>query len=447
MKNSVAMVSLGCPKNLVDSENMLALIKEANLQIINTYSEAEVIIINTCGFIESAQEESINTILEMAQYKKDGKCKVLIVVGCLVQKYQKELKREIPEIDAFLGTDSYHEIVETINRTLNREQIIKVKKDHAREYCELPRAIISPKPYAYLRIAEGCDNFCTYCAIPQIRGPFRSRPIENIIREANYLVSQGVKEIILVAQDISHYGKDIYGKIQLVPLLRELAGITELRWIRLLYCYPNNFSDELIEIIKTEPKICKYIDLPLQHADDSILRKMGRQITQADIRNLILKLRANIPEIVIRSTFIVGFPGETEDNFINLLNFLNEMKLERVGAFLYSKEQNTPAAKMNGQVHKNTKKRRLKQLMERQYQILLEQHQKYIGKIIVVQVDEFLEENNDLWVCRSMGEAPEIDPMILVYYPQDLYPGQLLEVRITHLKDYDLIGEIHRELT
>lgn len=446
MKNSVAIVSLGCPKNLVDSENMLALIQEANLEITDVYSQAQVIIINTCGFIESAKEESINTILEMAHFKIKGKCKALIVVGCLVQKYQQELKKEIPEIDAFLGTDSYHEIVETIKKTLNNEKIIKVNKDHNKEYFELPRRLLSPRHYAYLRIAEGCDNFCTYCVIPQIRGPFRSRPMENIIKEANFLVSQGVKEIILVAQDTTQYGKDIYGKIQLVNLIKELTKISELRWIRLLYCYPNNFSDDLIEVIKTEPKLCKYVDLPLQHADDSILRKMGRQITQAEIRSLLRKLRANIPEIIIRSTFIIGFPGETEENFTNLLNFLAEMKLERVGAFLYSKEENTPAGVMTGQIHKSTKKKRLRQIMHLQYQILLEKHQQYIGRELIVQVDGPLEGNTDLWVCRSMGEAPEIDPMILIYSPQELALGQLLKVKITHLQDYDLIGEIHREL-
>jgi len=445
--NSVAIVSLGCPKNLIDSENMLALIKEANLQIADNYSQAEVIIINTCGFIESAKEESINTILEMAEYKKTGRCKVLIVVGCLVQKYQQELKKEIPEIDAFLGTDSYHEIVETINKTLNNEKVIMVNTDHTGQYVELPRQLLSARPYAYLRIAEGCDNFCTYCAIPQIRGPFRSRPMENIIREANYLVSQGVKEIILVAQDTTQYGKDIYGEIQLVNLLKELAKITELRWIRLLYCYPNNFSDDLIEIIKTEPKICKYVDLPLQHADNSILKRMGRKITQEEIRTLIQKLRAHIPEIVIRSTFIVGFPGETEENFDNLLNFLKEMRLERVGAFIYSKEENTPAGQMTGQIHKNTKKRRLKKIMHLAYEILREKHEKYIGKELVVQVDGPLEDNRDLWVCRSMGETPEFDPVILVYTSGKLSAGQLLKVKITHLQDYDLIGEIHRELT
>lgn len=443
----VATVTLGCPKNQVDSENMLALINEENFQITDDYTLADIIIINTCGFIESAKEESINTILEMAEKKKSGNCKVLVVVGCLVQKYQQELKKEIPEVDAFLGTDNYHNIVEVIKKGVNKEKTVRVNQTHSTGYRELPRYLSSFKPYAYLRIAEGCDNFCTYCAIPQIRGPFRSRPIERIVEEAIYLVKQGIKEVILVAQDTSQYGKDLYGSIQLVKLLKELVKIEDLRWIRLLYCYPNNFSDELIHVIKTEPKICKYVDLPLQHADNMILKRMGRNITQEEIINLVTKLRTQIPEIIIRSTFIVGFPGETKENFENLIKFLQQIRLDRVGAFLYSKEDNTPAAKMPGQIKLATKKRRLEKIMHYSYQILVDKHQKYINNNLVVQVDGLSEEDHSLWVCRSMGEAPEIDPVVLVQSSQKLSSGQLLEVKITHLQDYDLIGEIQRELT
>jgi len=445
--NSIAVISLGCPKNLVDSENMLALIMEENFIITDNYSKAEVIIINTCGFIESAKEESINTILEMTEHKKTGQCKVLIVVGCLVQKYQRELKQEIPEIDAFLGTNNYHEIVEAINITLNKEKVIKINAKHSQQYFELPRHLVKSKHYAYLRIAEGCNNCCTYCAIPEIRGPFRSRSMENIINEAKFLVNQGVKEIILIAQDTTQYGKDIYQEIRIVSLLKELCKIPEIRWIRLLYCYPNHFSDNLIEVIKDEPKICKYIDLPLQHIDDLILKRMGRNITRKEINNLIQKLRNKIPGIIIRSTFIVGFPGESQENFNNLLDFLQEMKLDRVGAFTYSQEDNTPAGKMANQITNNSKIKRLNKLMELQYQILLEKHRQYIGKEITVQVDGVVEDNNDLWACRSTGEAPEIDPVILVYTQDRLAPGQLLNVKITHLQDYDLIGEIYCELT
>ncbi|MDK2823087.1 MAG: ribosomal protein methylthiotransferase [Clostridia bacterium] len=443
----MALISLGCPKNLVDSENMLALIKDAHLEITDKFSEAEIIIVNTCGFINSAKEESINTILEMAEYKKIGNCKVLIVVGCLVQKYQEELMVEIPEIDAFLGTHNYQDIVETIYRVLNNEKVVQVNKEHTNKYFELPRYVYTSKHYAYVRIAEGCNNCCTYCAIPQIRGPFRSRPQENIVDEVKNLVANGVKEVILVAQDTTQYGIDIYGKFKLVSLLEELSKIAHLRWIRLLYCYPNYFSDELIQVIRDEPKICKYIDLPIQHADNTILKKMGRRITWQEIKSLIMKLRNNIPNIIIRSTFIVGFPGESREHYNNLLKFLKDTKLDRVGAFTYSREEDTPAGKMLNQVSENIKNKRLEKLMELQYKIILEKHEQYIGQELIVQVDGSSTDNENLWICRSQGEAPEIDPVILVYYPKPLKPGDLLLVKITHLHDYDLIGEINRELT
>ncbi|MFZ5943634.1 MAG: 30S ribosomal protein S12 methylthiotransferase RimO [Bacillota bacterium] len=443
----VAVVSLGCPKNLVDSENMLALINQAHIQISSNPADAHVIIINTCGFISSAKEESINTILEMAQYKKEGTCRLLIVVGCLVQKHRKEIEMEIPEIDVLLGTDSYHRIVEVINHTLegqfdNTECLIPVA-----EHLELPRNLTTPKHYAYLRIAEGCDNYCTFCSIPQIRGGYRSRTIENIVNEAKQLVSDGVKELILVAQDTTQYGKDLYGEFMLVELLRELVKIDELRWIRLLYCYPNHFSEQLIKIIAKETKICKYIDLPLQHADDTILKKMGRRITQEQIRNLLIKIRKEIPQIIIRSTFIVGFPGETKENFNSLINFLREARLDRVGAFTYSQEEDTPAGKLPDQVNEKTKLNRLKKLMALQYQILSEKNRAYIGHNLIVQVEGATDENPNLWICRSQGEAPEIDPVILLYSEDRLIPGQLHSVKITHIQDYDLIGEINSEST
>ncbi|MFZ7102572.1 MAG: 30S ribosomal protein S12 methylthiotransferase RimO [Peptococcaceae bacterium] len=442
----VAFISLGCPKNLIDSENMIALVAEAKLDITNNPKDAEVIVVNTCGFISSAKEESINTILEMAEYKKDN-CKVLVAVGCLVQKYHKELQKELPEIDAFLGTDNYHEIVDIITKALEKQKIIKVNKEHTVNYPELPRILTTPRHYAYLRIAEGCDNCCTFCAIPQIRGPYRSRPQEDILKEAKKLVNNGVRELILVAQDTTQYGIDLYGEIKLVELLKRLAGIGELRWIRLLYCYPNDFPEELIQLMKIEPKICKYLDLPLQHADNTILKKMGRHITQEEIRELIVKLRSNIPDITIRSTFIVGFPGESQENFRNLLNFLQDAGLERVGAFPYSREDDTPAGKMASQINQQTKQSRLNRLMKLQKEILLKKHGQYIGSDIIVQVDGPSQDIKNLWICRSQGEAPDIDPVILVFSLEQLSPGQLLSVKITHLQDFDLIGEINRELT
>jgi len=444
----IALVSLGCAKNLVDSENMLALLKQANFEITNNPEQAEIIIINTCGFINSAKEESINTILEMAQYKTEGNCFLLVVAGCLVQKYQKELLEEIPEIDAFLGTSNFHEIVETVQDLLKKKgKVIKINKELTANYYELPRLQTTPPHYAYIRIAEGCDNCCTFCVIPQLRGGYRSRTIENIIQEARNLVAQGIKEIILIAQDTTQYGKDIYGEKALVKLLKELVKIPALRWIRLLYCYPNDFSEELIQLIKSEKKICKYLDIPLQHADDTILRKMGRRITRKEIEILVNKLKNEIPDIVLRSTFIVGFPGETEENFNTLLNFLEKMQLDRVGAFTYSREEDTPAGKLPGQISEKIKEARLEKLMKLQYEIIRRKNQEYLNKEMIVQVDGPSEDDPNLWLCRSEGEAPEIDPYILVHSCKNFQPGQLLLVRISHIQDYDFIGEVVRELT
>lgn len=448
MANNVALISLGCAKNLVDSENMIALIKETKLNFTEEPELAEIIIINTCGFITSAKEESINTILEMAEYKKTGHCKILIVVGCLVQKYQEELMQEIPEIDAFLGTNNYHQIIEVINEALeNSQKIVRINKENAEKYMELPRYVTTPGHYAYIRIAEGCDNHCTYCVIPQLRGRYRSRPLEAIFKEAKELVARGTKEIILVAQDTTKYGKDIYGELKLPELIKKLATIKDLRWIRLLYCYPNSFTDELIEVIQKEPKVCKYIDIPIQHGDDAILRKMGRNITQEKIKGLLNKLRSKVPNITIRSTFIVGFPGETNENFINLLEFLKEMKLDRVGAFTYSLEEDTPAGKMHKQVDENIKEKRLEKLMGLQYEILREKHASYLGTTKMVQVEGLHPDYANLWICRSEGEAPDIDPVILVETTENMVPGKMIKVKITHLEDYDLIGEIVGEHT
>ncbi|SMB96296.1 SSU ribosomal protein S12P methylthiotransferase [Desulfonispora thiosulfatigenes DSM 11270] len=443
----VALISLGCAKNLIDSENMIALIKDANHTFMNNPEEADIIIINTCGFIGDAKEESINTILEMAQYKKGGKCEVLIVVGCLVQKYHEELHKELPEVDIFLGTTAYEEIMNAVNEFIqNKNYIVKVNNDF-KEYIELPRHVSTPSHYAYLRIAEGCDNNCTYCIIPQFRGPYRSRKKDNILKEAEELVNSGVKELLIIAEDITQYGIDLYSDYNLVSLLKDLVKINDLRWVRLLYCYPNNFTDELIEVIRDEPKICKYVDIPLQHSDDNILRKMGRQITENEIRSLLTKIRNKIPEMIIRSTFIVGFPGEEQKNFDNLMKFLEDMKLDRVGAFTYSQEESTPAAKLPRQIDGDVKEERKRRLMELQHDILIEKHDLLRNKIISVQVDECHPERENLWICRSEGEAPEIDPVIMVYSEKTLTLGELIKVKITHLQDYDLIGEVDYELT
>lgn len=444
MKKKVFLISLGCAKNTVDSENMLALLKETQFSLVISPDDADIIIINTCGFILDAQEESVQTILEMAQYKQEGTCELLIVAGCLAQRYKKDLVSEIPEIDILLGTANFHNICKAIiNFYSTREKLLAVN-DNFDTYHELPRLLSTPQHYAYLKIAEGCDNFCTYCIIPQLRGKYRSRTIENILTEANNLVADGVKEIILIGEDITQYGKDLYGKIALVNLLKELVKIPKLRWIRLLYCYPNNFSDELINFIKTQPKICKYVDIPLQHSHNEILRKMGRNITEEEIRTLIVKLRRAIPNIVIRSTFIVGFPGETEEHFNNLLNFLKEAKLDYVGAFTYSKEKGTPAEKLPQQIPEKNKEIRRQILMNQQYAIVKEKHNELLNHYQWVQVDNLSDEVDHLYICRSESQAPEIDPAVLVFSEETLVPGQLVKVKITHLQDYDLIGEVEK---
>lgn len=443
----MALISLGCAKNLIDSENMIALLKDADFTMLNDLNEAKVIIINTCGFIEDAKEESINTILEMAQYKENAKCEVLVVVGCLVQKYQEELQKELPEVDIFLGTTAYEEISNVVRDFIeNKEAIVKVDNNFE-EYKELPRYVTTPGHYAYLRIAEGCDNNCTYCIIPQFRGPYRSRRKENILKEAENLAASGVKELLIIAEDITQYGLDLYDDYNLVSLLKDLAKIADLRWLRLLYCYPNNFTDELIELIRDEPKICKYVDIPLQHSDDEVLRKMGRKITEKEIRDLLSKIKKEIPDMTIRSTFIVGFPGESDENFTNLLNFLEDVELDRVGAFTYSQEDSTPAARLPQQIDEDIKEERKAELMHLQHDILMEKHQALKNKTIMVQVDESSPERENLWICRSEGEAPEIDPVILVYSEKPLIIGELISVTITHLQDYDLIAEVNNELT
>ena len=348
----ISVVSLGCAKNLVHSETMMGLFQQYGYELTEQYDEAEVIIINTCGFVNAAKEESINTILELAQWKEHGACKQLVAVGCLVQKYADELAVELPEIDILVGTNDYHHIVEIVkaHQAQAEEKQEIVVHQHWTEESKLekaPRLVTTPEHYAYLRISEGCDNNCTYCVIPEMQGPHRSKTIEQIVLEANELAEQGVTELVLVAQDTTYYGKDLYGRFALVDLLKELAAIESIQWIRLLYAYPNNFTDELIDYIAGEEKICKYLDIPLQHADDEVLRRMNRKITVAEIKALIEKLRAKIPGITLRSTFIVGFPGESEEQYHNLLDFLEEMKLDCVGAFPYSREEGTAADRMD----------------------------------------------------------------------------------------------------
>ena len=442
----VSVVSLGCAKNLVHSETMMGLFQQHGYELTEQYDEAEAIIINTCGFVNAAKEESINTILELAYWKEHGACKVLVAVGCLVQKYADELATELPELDILVGTNDYRHIVEILRAHEENTQDVIVHQQWTEENKleKTPRLLTTPEHYAYLRISEGCDNNCTYCVIPEMQGPHRSKTIEQIKEEALELAGQGVTELVLVAQDTTYYGKDLYGRFALVDLLKELAAIPSIQWIRILYAYPNNFIDELIDYIASEEKICKYLDIPLQHADDEILRRMNRKITVAEIKALIEKLRARIPGITLRSTFIVGFPGESEEQYQNLLDFLEEMKLDCVGAFPYSREEGTAADRMDGHLEEDEKEKRAENLMELQYDTMYRKHGTAIGQTRLVKVDELSPDIPGLLLCRSEGEAPDVDPWILVYEAEDheYEPGDYFTVTITGLDEYDFIGEI-----
>jgi ribosomal protein S12 methylthiotransferase len=438
-----AVVSLGCPKNLVDSEVMLGIMEEAGYAVTADQTDADVIVVNTCGFIDLAKEESIDVILKCAQLKKPeyGKCRVLAVAGCLVQRYAVELLAEIPEIDAVLGTGDFPKIVDVIQCVLNSERVKLVGEPKFLYDHKFPRLNSMGPRTAYVKIAEGCDNRCAYCVIPSIRGRFRSRPIESVVLETEALVAEGIQEIILVAQDTTRYGEDIYGRYVLADLLRELARIDGLMWIRFLYAYPTRFEDRLIELIAQEARICKYVDLPLQHASDEILRRMNRQGTQADIRRLVGKLREQIPDITIRSSFMVGFPGETEEHFLELLDFLREMEFDRIGIFKFSCEEGSPAATFPGQIAHEVADERYDRAMKLQQRISRSKMKSKVGDILDVLVEGQSEESDLVIVGRSQGEAPEIDGIVYISngFP---YIGQFRRVRITDAGDYDLVGEV-----
>lgn len=444
----ISVISLGCAKNLVHSEHMMAQLQGTNYQLTDQFEEANVIVINTCGFITTAKEESINTILEMAQLKTDAACETIVAVGCLVQKYAKELAEELPEVDILLGTNDYSQIAAILDQYYQngRKRVVQIAQQWSAENT-IPdkRIITTPKHYAYLRIAEGCDNNCTYCVIPQMQGPFRSRPMESILAEAKELVTAGYRELVLVAQDTTYYGKDLYGHFALDKLLEQMVAIEGVVWIRILYAYPNNFTDELIEVIAREDKICKYLDIPLQHADDLILRQMNRKITQDDMKALLNKLRQRIPGVTLRSTFIVGFPGETREQFEHLLSFLEEAQLDCVGAFPYSQEEGTAAGYMPDQLDDQTKEDRAVELMDHQYDIMYRKHETMIGTKRLVKVDEISADVDGLLLCRSQGEAPEVDPWVLVYDDRLHQVGDFFEVKITGLDEYDFIGEMLNE--
>lgn len=435
----IGMVSLGCPKNLVDSEVMLGLIREKQLDITNDPAEADLIIVNTCGFIESAKEESIGTILQMAEYKKSGSCQYLVMTGCLGQRYADELFESMPEVDAIVGTDCFTDIAWVIEQVMHGKRLKHLRKLESKNVPLPPRMLTTPGYMAYLKIAEGCDNCCSYCIIPQLRGPYTSRPYEEVMAEARALAASGVKELIVVAQDTTRYGEDLYGKLLLPQLLRDLNELEGVRWIRVMYLYPNNFTDELIDAFASLDKVCKYIDIPLQHASDSLLASMNRYDTRAQVETLLQKLRTRIPGITIRTTFIVGFPGETDEDFAELLDFVERQRFENAGVFQYSREEGTVAGAMENQIAPEIKESRYHELMALQAGISEEIHREREDEVLEVLVEGFDEEH--LAYGRSQHEAPEIDGTIFIENAGELEIGQMVRARILQGFTYEMVAE------
>ena len=433
---NVGFISLGCTKNLIDTEMAIGLFKNNNYKIVNNVKEAEIIVINTCGFIESAKEEAINTILEMTEYKTKGSCKYLVVMGCLVQRYKKELQKALPEVDLFLSIDEYKNFWEEI------ETLIENKKENNDDQMEyLDRVITTGKTTTYLKIAEGCSNRCTYCAIPNIRGPYISRPFEEIIEEAKKLAKDGYNEIIVIAQDTTKYGIDLYGKSRFAELLAELAKIKEFKWIRFLYAYPETITDELIEVVKNNENICKYLDIPIQHISDKVLKRMNRKTTGKDIENLIEKIKKEIPDAILRTSLIVGFPGETEEDFQALENFVSKAKFDKLGVFTYSKEEGTPAARLPEQIHYKTKQKRYNKIMEIAQKASKENLQKTLGKTYEVLIESKTFDNK-YYIGRTYMDIPNEDGVVFVKNTKPISEDTWVKCEITDIKDYDLIGKI-----
>ena len=435
----IGMVSLGCPKNLVDSEVMLGLIREKQLEITNDPAEADLIIVNTCGFIESAKEESINTVLQMAEYKQNGSCKYLVMTGCLGQRYADELFESMPEVDAIVGTDSFTDIGWVIDQVMAGKRLKHLQKLESKNVAMPPRMLTTPSYMAYLKIAEGCDNCCSYCIIPQLRGPYTSRPYAEVLAEAKALADSGIKELIVVAQDTTRYGEDTTGKLLLPQLLHDLNALEGIEWIRVMYLYPNNFTDELIEAFATLDKVCKYIDIPLQHASDRLLDSMNRFDTREQVETLLNKLRTRIPDITIRTTFIVGFPGETEEDFEELKDFVEKQRFENAGVFQYSQEEGTVAGAMENQIAAEVKENRYHELMALQAGISEEIHQEREDAELIVLVEGFDEDN--LAYGRSTHEAPDIDGTIFIENAEGLAVGDMVRVRILQGFTYEMVGE------
>ena len=438
---NILFISLGCDKNLVDSEVMLGLLAAKGYRMVDDEMQADIIIVNTCCFIHDAKEESIQTILEMAQYKTDGRLKVLVVTGCLAQRYQQEILDEIPEVDAVLGTTSYDKIVEAVEEALAGKGHVEVEDIDALPLVDTRRLVTTGGHFAYLKIAEGCDKHCTYCIIPKIRGDFRSVPMERLVKEAGELAEQGVKELILVAQETTLYGKDLYGEKSLHRLLRELCKISGIRWIRILYCYPEEIDENLIQVMKEEKKICHYLDLPIQHANDDILKRMGRRTSKNQLEEIIGRLRREIPDIALRTTLITGFPGETKEQHEELMEFVDEMEFDRLGVFTYSPEEDTPAAGMPDQVPEEVKEERQAEIMELQQEIVFDQAEAMIGREVLVMIEGKVADEN-AYVGRTYKDAPNVDGLIFINTEAELMSGDFARVKVTGALEYDLIGEL-----
>lgn len=438
---NILFISLGCDKNLVDSEVMLGLLDAKGYQIVDDETQADIIVINTCCFVHDAKEESIQTILEMAEYKTEGRLKALIVTGCLAQRYRQEIIDEIPEVDAVLGTTAYDKIVEAVEEALAGAGHVELENVNALPLVDTKRLVTTGGHYAYMKIAEGCDKHCTYCIIPKLRGNYRSVPMERLIQEAKDLAEQGVKELILVAQETTLYGKDIYGEKSLHKLLRELCKVDGIRWIRILYCYPEEIDDNLIQVMKEEKKLCHYLDLPIQHANDEILKRMGRRTSKAQLEEIIGILKREIPDITLRTTLITGFPGETEEQHEELKAFVDEMEFDRLGVFTYSPEEDTPAAEMPDQIPEEVKEDRQAEIMELQQEIAFAQAEDMIGEEVLVMIEGKVADEN-AYVGRTYKDAPGVDGLIFINTDEELMSGDFARVKVTGAVEYDLIGEL-----
>ena len=437
----ILFISLGCDKNLVDTEVMLGMLASRGYEMTNEEQEADIIVINTCCFIHDAKEESIQNILEMAEYKKNGSAKALIVTGCMAERYRQEILDEIPEVDEVLGTTAYDRILDAVDAALAGQHEVMTADLDALPLPETKRLVTTGGHFAYLKIAEGCDKHCTYCIIPKIRGNFRSVPMERLLKEAQDLAEQGVKELILVAQETTLYGKDLYGEKSLPKLLRELCKISGIRWIRILYCYPEEIDDNLIQVIKEEPKICHYLDLPIQHASDEVLKRMGRRTSKKQLVEIIGKLRSEIPDIALRTTLITGFPGESEANHEELMEFVDEMEFDRLGVFTYSPEEDTPAADMPEQIEESVKEDRQAELMELQQDIAFDKAEDMVGSEVLMMVEGKVADEN-VYVGRTYKDAPNVDGLIFVHTDAELITGDFAKVKVTGALEYDLIGEL-----